>query len=72
MEIRTYRNARNAHKIIDVKHTNDRRYLWRQRMVFENGIENHIGTPKGGYRRMTIRTIREVLEDYEEIREEEI
>ena len=65
--IKTFKNKRNAHKILDVKHTADRHYMWRQRMVFDNGIENPVGTPKGGFRRQSKRTIEEVLEDYEEV-----
>ena len=65
MNIKTYRNKRNPHKIIDVKYTNDRHYMWRQRMVFDNGVINHVGTKKGGFRRQNKRTIDEVLEDYE-------
>lgn len=66
MEIKTYRNRRNANKYIDVKHTKDRHYLWRQRMVWGN-VENYVGTPKGGFQRMNKRTINDVLEDYEVI-----
>lgn len=64
MEIKTYRNKRNPHKLIDVKHTADRHYMWRQRMVFDNGVTNHVGTLKGGFRRQNKATIDEVLEDY--------
>lgn len=64
MEIKTYRNRRNDNKYIDVKHTNDHHYLWRQRMVWGK-ITNHVGTPKGGFRRMNKKAINEVLEDYE-------
>ena len=65
--IKTYCNKRNPHKIIDVKHTADRHYMWRQRMVFDNGVENHVGTKKGGFYRQHKATINEVLEDYEEV-----
>lgn len=65
--IKTYRNKRNHHKHIDVKHTSDRHYMWRQRMIFDNGVINHVGTPKGGYRRQGKATIAEVLADYEEV-----
>ena len=65
MNIKTYRNKKNPHKIIDVKHTADRHYMWRQRMVFDNGVINPVGTKKGGFRRQNKRTIDEVLEDYE-------
>ena len=64
--IKSYVNKRNPHKIIDVKHTADHHYMWRQRMVFENGVENPVGTAKGGFRRMNKATINEVLGDYEE------
>lgn len=64
MEIKTYRNKRNPHKLIDVKYTTDRHYMWRQRMVFDNGVTNHVGTPKDGFRRQSKATIDEVLEDY--------
>lgn len=60
----SYRNKRNLHKIIDVKHTADRHYMWRQRMVFDNGVVNHVGTAKGGFRRQHKGTIDEVLKDY--------
>lgn len=63
--MKTYRNKRNPHKYIDVKHTADRHYMWRQRMLFENGVENHIGTKKGGFRRQHKATMIEVLKDYE-------
>ena len=64
MIIKTYVNKRNQHKIIDVKHTADRHYMWRQRMVFDNGVINPVGTPKGGFRRQGKATIEEVLRDY--------
>lgn len=64
----SYVNKRNSHKIIDVKHTADRHYMWRQRMVFENGVENPVGTKKGGFRRVSKVTINEVMEDYEVMR----
>lgn len=67
MEIKSYRNKRNPHKIIDVKHTADRHYMWRQRMVFDNGVENHVGTAKGGFRRMHKVTIDAVLQDYTKV-----
>ena len=63
--IKTYQNKRNQHKFIDVKHTADRHYMWRQRMVWDNGVENSVGTPKGGFRRQSKATIDEVLMDYE-------
>ena len=62
--IKTYCNKRNPHKIIDVKHTADRHYMWRQRMVFDNGVINYVGTKKGGFRRQNKATIDEILEDY--------
>lgn len=64
----TYHNKRNEHKYIDVKHTADRHYMWRQRMVFDNGVENYVGTKKGGFRRQHKETIDEVLKDYEVIK----
>lgn len=64
MNIKIYRNKRNHNKYIEVKHTADRHYMWRQRMVFENGVENPVGTPKGGFRRQGKTTIEEVIEDY--------
>ena len=65
--IKTYRNKRNEHKYIDVKRTADRHYMWRQRMVWDNGVENPVGTPKGGFRRQSKATINDVLGDYEEV-----
>ena len=65
--MRTYVNKRNPHKMIDVKRTSDRHYMWRQRMVFDNGVENHVGTKKGGFRRQNKATIEEVLKDYMEV-----
>ena len=65
MIVKTYVNKRNPHKIIDVKHTADRHYMWRQRMVFDNGVINPVGTKKGGFRRQGKETIEEVLKDYE-------
>ena len=63
--IKTYRNKRNQHKFIDARHTADRHYMWRQRMMFDNGIINPIGTKKGGFYRQGKATIDEVLKDYE-------
>lgn len=65
--MQTFRNKRNPHKFIDVKRTSCRHYMWRQRMVFDNGVTNPVGTPKGGFRRQGKATIEEVLEDYEEV-----
>lgn len=67
MIIKTYRNKRNENKYIDVKHTNDRHYMWRQRMSWDNGVTNPIGTPKGGFRRQSKLTIDEVMKDYTEV-----
>ena len=67
MRVTTYRNKRNPHKFLDVKHTADCHYMWRQRMVFDNGVTNHVGTPKGGFRRQSKGTIDEVLKDYKEV-----
>ena len=67
MVVRKYRNKRNEHKHIDVKHTADRHYMWRQRMVWDNGVVNPVGTKKGGFRRQGKATIDEVLQDYEEV-----
>ena len=67
VDMKTYINKRNSHKVIDVKHTADRHYMWRQRMVFDNGVENHVGTKKGGFRRQNKATIDEVLKDYMEV-----
>ena len=66
MTIRTYRNIRNENKIIEVKHTSDRHYMWRQKMVWNNGVVNPVGTKKGGFRRQRKATIVEVLGDYKE------
>ena len=68
MDIKTYRNKRNKHKYIDVKHTNDRHYMWRQRMVWEN-VTNYVGSKKGRFFRQGMKTIYEVLEDYTEVKE---
>ena len=66
-EVSTYRNRRNPHKIIDVKRTADRHYMWRQRMVWDNGVTNPVGTPRGGFRRQSKTTIIEVInDDYQE------
>lgn len=65
--MRTFRNKRNSHKFIDVKRTSCRHYMWRQRMVFDNGVINPVGTPKGGFRRQGKATIEDVLMDYEEV-----
>lgn len=67
MIIKTYRNKFNHHKFIVTKHTNDRHYLWRQYMEFDNGVINPVGTKKGGFRRQGKGTIGEVLNDYEEV-----
>lgn len=65
--MKTYQNKRNEHKYTDVKRTNDRHYMWRQRMVWDNGVTNPVGTPRGGFRRQSKATIAEVLEDYKEV-----
>ena len=71
MEIKHYRNKRNENKYLDVKHTNDRHYMWRQRMSWPNGVTNYLGgLPKGGFRRQNVKWINQVLEDYEEIAQE--
>lgn len=67
MTIKTYRNIRNLHKEIKVKHYDDGHYMWKQTMCFDNGVRNPIGTKKGGYRRCNKATINEVLEDYIEV-----
>lgn len=64
---KTFRNIRNEHKYLEVKRTSDRHYLWRQRMTWDNGVSNPVGTPRGGFRRQSKATIDEVLEDYVEI-----
>ena len=70
MKITTYVNKRNENKYIDVKHTNDRHYMWRQRMSWNNGVTNPVGTKKGGYRRQSVNCIKEVLNDYTEVKGE--
>ena len=65
--IKSYRNKRNPHKYIEVKVTNDHHYLWRQKMIFDNGVVNNVGTKKGGFRRQRKATIVDVLKDYEEV-----
>jgi hypothetical protein len=67
MRVTTYRNNRNPHKFLDVKHTADRHYMWRQRIAFDNGVTNPVGTPQGGFRRQSKATIDEVLKDYKEM-----
>lgn len=68
MDIKTFRNNRNDHKFIDVKHYADGHYLWRQRMRWDNGVENHVGTRRGGFRRMRRWAILEVINgDYTEV-----
>ena len=64
---KTFRNIRNEHKYLEVKRTNDRHYLRRQRMTWDNGVSNPVGTPMGGFRRQSKATIAEVLDDYVEI-----
>lgn len=63
--MKTYRNKRNRHKHIDVKVTKCGHYMWRQRMVFDNGVQNYVGSKRGGFRRQNKATIEEVLQDYE-------
>lgn len=68
MVVKSFRNKRNEHKYIDVKHTNDRHYMWRQRMTWDNGVTNYLGgLPKGGFRRQNKKWMDEVLQDYEEV-----
>lgn len=68
MEIKSYRNKRNENKYIDVKHTNDRHYMWRQRMSWSNGVTNFFGGHlNGGFRREGKKCIDEVLKDYTEV-----
>ena len=65
MRITTFQNKKNSNKYIDVKHTNDRHYMWRQRMSWDNGVTNYLGgLPKGGFRRQNVKWINEVLGDY--------
>jgi len=68
MQKRTFRNKRNEHKFIEIKHYDDGHYVWRQQMRFPNGVINDIGTKKGGFRRVRKAWIAEVKEDYEEVR----
>jgi len=66
--ITSYKNKRNPHKYIDVKITSDYHYMWRQRMVWDNGVQNPVGTPRGGFRRQGNVTIYDVVNsDYEEV-----
>lgn len=69
MEIKSYRNKRNENKYIDVKHTNDRHYMWRQRMSWSNGVTNYLGGhPKGGFHRVRKSWMNDVIEEYTEVR----
>ena len=68
MEIKSYRNNRNENKYIDVKHTSDRHYMWRQRMSWSNGVTNYLGGyPKGGFHRVRKGCMDEVIEEYTEV-----
>ena len=68
MKIKSYRNKRNEYKYIDVKHTNDRHYMWRQRMSWSNGVTNYLGGhPNGGFHRVSKRWMGEVMSDYTEV-----
>ena len=68
MKLKTYRNNRNENKFLDVKHTNDRHYMWRQRFSYPNGITNFYGKPKGGFARIGKRCMEEVInDDYTEV-----
>lgn len=60
-----YLNKRNDCKFIIVKHTNDRHYMWRQVMVFKNGVVNSVGPAR--FTRVHLATVREVIEDYKEV-----
>lgn len=69
MEIKSYRNNRNENKYIDVKHTADRHYMWRQRMTWSNGVTNYLGGhPKGGFHRVRKSWMGEVMSEYTEVR----
>lgn len=71
--IKTYRNLRNENKYIDVKRTKCGHYMWRQKMMWDNGVVNFLGVrlhgrySQGGFRRCHKATIDYVLEDYEVI-----
>lgn len=62
-----YRNKRNEHKYVEVRHYKDGHYSCRQYMLFDNGVKNYIGSRKGRLFRWRKKNIAELLEDYVEV-----
>lgn len=71
MELKTYRNKRNANKFIQVKKYKSGNYYFRQFMHWETErgpVTNYMGIKNGSFRRQGMRTLGQVLaEDYEEV-----
>lgn len=68
MIIALYRNKRNEHKQIELKRYGCGAYYWRQKMVFDNGVENYVGSAskRGRFSRISKKTADDVLmSDYE-------
>lgn len=72
MKITLYQNKRNPHKFIEVKHTNDRHYMWRQYLEWNNGVKNFTTGTKL-FRRYRKGNIADVINsDYVKLNEKEI
>lgn len=64
-----YRNKRNKHKYIEVRHYSDGHYSARQYMLWDNGIKNILGSRKGRLFRHRRKSIESILDDYVEVKE---
>lgn len=64
MKYWVYQNRHNEHKYLDIKRSNSGHWYWRQYMKFENGVVNYIGTKRGGFQRVSIETIKDVIMSY--------
>lgn len=45
--IKTYQNIYNPNKYIEIKHSNDRHYFYRQYIKTFNGGKNYLASPSG-------------------------
>lgn len=61
-----YRGKRNGNRYLIIKRTADRHYMWKAEIHFNNGIVNPIG--RKGFSRVHLGTIKDVLEDYVEVK----
>lgn len=59
-----YQNRHNEHKYLELKRYDDGHYFWRQYMLWDNGVKNYVGTKLGGFQRVSIETIKDVIMSY--------